>query len=102
MSRGGGGLYYGHKLFRQGGRHKGSRTHAALKVAFGQQLSIGIEDRKARHLQLGREDSAGWYLLAWVQIASQNCAAIRIVDLLVQWSAGIAIDDDGPCCASPL
>jgi hypothetical protein len=52
------------RLFRQRAADESTRADSSLKVSFGEELCIGIQERNPRNAQFGRQRSSGGYLLA--------------------------------------
>jgi hypothetical protein len=74
--------------------YEGSSADAALEVAFGEELGIGVEDGEAGDGEFGCESAAGGDLLAGSEIAAENGVAEARVNLAVEGGVGFAIDGD--------
>jgi len=87
---------YGHQLLRQGTGNKRAGADAAFKVTFRKQLCIAIQHGETGDAQLDCELPAGGNLVAWAQIATQDCRAVSLVNLLMQRTGGGAVhSEDG-------
>jgi len=89
-------LRYGHQLLRKGAGYKRACADTAFKVTFRKQLCIAIEHGEARDAELDSELPAGGDLVARAQIATQDCGAVSLVNLLMQRTGGGAVhSEDG-------
>ena len=84
------------RTVRQRSGDVGSGANAALKIALGEELGVGVEDGEAGDFKLGGERAAGGNLLARGEIAAQDGVAKPGIDLAMERRGRIAVEgNDG-------
>ncbi len=81
-------------LFGQGAGDECAGSDAALEIALGEELRVGVEDREAGDAQFCSEFTAGGDALTGAEVAAQDRRAVAVVNLLVQRVCRPAVDGD--------
>ena len=72
-----------HHLFGERGRNESSGADLAFEIPLGQELCIGVQNRKTGNLGFGCQFPAGRNLLSGPQIAAEDRFTISVVNLLM-------------------